>query len=114
MRPRSSGGAAVPAHVPGVCWPLRRARPGKSPQPLRRPAPQLPSAPSDAKSAPEPLKNEIPPAELDAVMAAHFKGLGLMEQYEYAQGGRGLPRGPQAGPGLDSRLDQPGDRAPER
>ena len=31
----------------------------------------------------EPLRDEIPPAELSAVMAAHFKGLGSMEQYEY-------------------------------
>lgn len=36
-----------------------------------------------ANTAPEPLKDEIPPAELEAVMAAHYKGLGLMGQYEY-------------------------------
>ena len=30
-----------------------------------------------------PLKNEIPAGELEAVMAAHFKGLGHMERYEY-------------------------------
>ena len=33
----------------------------------------------------EPLKNEIPPGELEPVMAAHFKGLGYMEQYEYRE-----------------------------
>ena len=33
----------------------------------------------------EPLRDEIPPAELSAVMAAHFRGLGYMEQYEYAK-----------------------------
>jgi hypothetical protein len=32
----------------------------------------------------ESLKNEIPPEALEAVMEAHFKGLGYMEQYEYA------------------------------
>jgi Flp pilus assembly protein TadD len=31
------------------------------------------------------LKDEIPAAELDAVLAAHFKGAGLMEQYEYGK-----------------------------
>ncbi|MGC8643045.1 MAG: FG-GAP-like repeat-containing protein, partial [Isosphaeraceae bacterium] len=31
------------------------------------------------------LKNEIPAAELDAVLEAHFRGAGLMEQYEYAK-----------------------------
>ncbi|MGO9466207.1 MAG: FG-GAP-like repeat-containing protein [Isosphaeraceae bacterium] len=30
------------------------------------------------------LKNEIPPGALAAVMTAHFKGLGYMEQYKYA------------------------------
>jgi tetratricopeptide (TPR) repeat protein len=39
-------------------------------------------------AAPEPAKpvlNEIPPAELPAVMAAHFKGVGFMEQYKYGE-----------------------------
>ena len=77
------------------------------------PAAQLPAEP--AEPAPDPLKNEIPPGRArQPVMAAHFEGLGHMEQYEYAQGRRGVPRGPRAGPGLDSRLDQPGDRAAER
>ena len=44
-------------------------------------SPALPKASTQAAS--EPLKDEIPPSELTAVMTAHFKGLGLMEQYEY-------------------------------
>ena len=52
--------------------------------PVRR-SRTLRSAPCKVTSAAEPLKNEIPPAELEAVMAAHFKGLGLMEQYEYGK-----------------------------
>jgi tetratricopeptide (TPR) repeat protein len=31
------------------------------------------------------LKDEIPAAELDAVLTAHFKGAGLMEQYQYSK-----------------------------
>jgi len=31
------------------------------------------------------LKNEIPPGELEPVMAAHFEGLGYMEQYKYPE-----------------------------
>jgi tetratricopeptide (TPR) repeat protein len=53
--------------------------------------PEVSTAPAGAAAGPErapeaasaALKNEIPPAELDSVMAAHFTGLGLMEQYEY-------------------------------
>ncbi len=30
-------------------------------------------------------RNEIPAAELSAVMEAHFQGVGLMEQYEYGK-----------------------------
>ena len=33
----------------------------------------------------EPLKNEIPPADLTDVMTAHFQGLGHMERFEYAE-----------------------------
>ncbi len=37
------------------------------------------------KGAPSgPPRDEIPPAELSAVMDAHFRGLGAMERYEYA------------------------------
>ena len=32
-----------------------------------------------------PLKNEISPSELAAVMAAHYKGLGHMERYQYRE-----------------------------
>ena len=53
------------------------------------------------------------PTSSTAVMAAHYRGLGAMERYEYADGGRGLPRGPRAGPRLDPRLDQPGHRPAE-
>ena len=31
------------------------------------------------------LRNEIPPDQLDAVMTAHFEGVGRMERYEYDQ-----------------------------
>ena len=32
-----------------------------------------------------PLRDEIPTSELSAAMAAHFKGLGFMEQYDYGK-----------------------------
>ncbi len=48
-----------------------------------------PAGPALARPAParplEALKDEIPSAELAAVMAAHYKGLGFMEQYKYAE-----------------------------
>ena len=48
------------------------------------PSPDTPvSQLSLAVAASEQLKDEIPPAELAAVMAAHYKGLGLMEQFDY-------------------------------
>lgn len=53
--------------------------------------PQPPPAPArtaaePAKAADPPaLKNEIPPDALQAVIKAHFTGLGYMEQYEYAR-----------------------------
>ena len=75
--------SAVPAHVPGTGGRLGVPDPGRASQPLRWPVPQLRPRRPTVKSAAEPLKNEIPPAELDAVMAAHFRGLGQMEQYEY-------------------------------
>ena len=91
-------------------WPFRPARresPSRSS--LQRPgrAPRLwPGS--------EPLKDEIPPAELSAVMAAHYKGLGFMEQYEYGEAVEAFPRSSPARPGWIRRLDQPGDRALER
>ncbi len=43
-----------------------------------------PTATPTAATAPAgPLKDEIPASELAAVMAAHYKGLGHMERYEY-------------------------------
>ncbi len=42
---------------------------------------------AEAKSAPaaEPLRDEIPPNEMAAVLNAHLSGLGHMERYEYDQ-----------------------------
>src|SRR5262249_5714205 len=37
----------------------------------------------DSKRPEQPLNDEIPPAELAAVMTAHFKGLGHMERYDH-------------------------------
>jgi tetratricopeptide (TPR) repeat protein len=55
----------------------------------RSPAPASPATTPSPRNADSPyltaaqLKNEIPQGELEAVMAAHFKGLGHMERYEY-------------------------------
>ncbi len=38
---------------------------------------------AEVPGAVEPLKDEIPAAEVDAVSTAHFRGVGLLEQYEY-------------------------------
>jgi tetratricopeptide (TPR) repeat protein len=55
----------------------------QSPEPSRAPAaPSLANANRSEVPAAEP-KNEIPPAELQAVMTAHFRGRGYMEQYKY-------------------------------
>ncbi len=43
------------------------------------------STPSTNSPPADPLKDEIPPGELAAVMAKHFEGLGYMEQYKYPQ-----------------------------
>ena len=48
----------------------------------------VPPNPAAAESAATvepagPLKNEIPPGEIEKVMAAHYRGLGHMEQYKY-------------------------------
>jgi len=57
----------------------------------REPEPTtFPLAPSATSKAPtevpvEALKNEIPPGALAAAAAAHFEGLGYMEQYKYAE-----------------------------
>jgi tetratricopeptide (TPR) repeat protein len=44
----------------------------------------IPSPATEVRVA-EPLKDEIPPGGLAAVMAKHFEGLGYMEQYKYPQ-----------------------------
>jgi tetratricopeptide (TPR) repeat protein len=49
------------------------------------PSGPIASEPTKPAIAPATLKDEIPPESLEAVMAAHFRGLGLMEQYEYAR-----------------------------
>ena len=55
----------------------------------REPEPVVPPAGPGRRPGPAapplspPLRDEIPAAELSAVMAAHFKGLGCMERYEY-------------------------------
>src|SRR5208337_4757556 len=43
------------------------------------------AAPKTAGPAVEAPKNEIPAAELSAVLEAHFQGVGFMEQYEYGK-----------------------------
>ena len=47
--------------------------------------PAAASAPATDRATSERPRNEIPPGELEAVIAAHFKGAGLMEQYEYGK-----------------------------
>lgn len=51
--------------------------------------PAVPPAPAPvvvgAAPAAAPLEDLIPPKELDAVIRAHFRGLGLMEQYQYGK-----------------------------
>jgi len=43
------------------------------------------ATPKTAGPAAEAPRNEIPAAELSAVMEAHFQGAGFMEQYEYGK-----------------------------
>ena len=47
-------------------------------------------------------------------MEAHYQGLGQMERYEYPEAVAVVSRGQQAGTGVDTRVNQPGDRALER
>ena len=56
----------------------------REPEPIAPPAGPAAARPGPAPPS-EPLRDEIPPAELAAVMAAHYKGLGFMEQYKYAE-----------------------------
>jgi tetratricopeptide (TPR) repeat protein len=59
---------------------------GGGPEPAAPSANPARSQPATATTAPgEPLKNEIPSGDLEKVMAAHYRGLGHMEQYEYKQ-----------------------------
>ncbi len=59
---------------------------GDSPQPAPPNGQQASSAALPGPKAKlEELKDEIPAAELAAVMSAHFAGVGAMEQYEYAR-----------------------------
>jgi tetratricopeptide (TPR) repeat protein len=63
------------------CW--SRDEPGKA---APTPAADRQSAPATLPgSIDQPLKDEIPASELEAALAAHFKGAGLMEQYEYGK-----------------------------
>lgn len=60
-----------------------REEPAAPVPPPASPGPLANSKPAETKaSAP---KNEIPAAEFDAVLEAHFRGAGLMEQYDYAK-----------------------------
>jgi tetratricopeptide (TPR) repeat protein len=54
----------------------------QEPEPAVAPQGQAAARPGLERPS-EPLRNEIPPTELPVVMAAHFKGVGYMEQYEY-------------------------------
>ena len=59
----------------------------REPDPGPPPAGPAADRPSPAPSF-EPLRDEIPPAELASVMAAHYKALGFMEQYKVCRGRR--------------------------
>jgi len=55
----------------------------QQPEPVSSPTTPVPSPSIVPELRHEPLKNEIPSDELEAVMAGHFKGLGHMERYKY-------------------------------
>jgi tetratricopeptide (TPR) repeat protein len=55
------------------------------PEPAAIPANPTALEPGRGSTPAELLKDEIPAAELTAVMSAHFKGLGYMEQYKYPE-----------------------------
>jgi tetratricopeptide (TPR) repeat protein len=63
----------------GVSACQTQPEPGASPSAVPAPKPGATATP------PEALKDEIPSDELAKVMEAHFRGLGLMEQYAYSQ-----------------------------
>ena len=109
MRPRIRSGSR---RSDRVRLPARR---------LGRPAARQPTPPARSQIRREPKPRPSLLEERDPRRPARrrrcrptSRASGYMEQYEYAQGRRGLPRGPRARPGLDPRLDQPGDRPPER
>ena len=56
----------------------------REPEPIPPPASPAAAPPSPTVRS-EPLRDEIPSSELTAVMAAHYKGLGFMEQYKYGE-----------------------------
>jgi tetratricopeptide (TPR) repeat protein len=56
----------------------------REPEPIPPPASPASALPSPTVRS-EPLRDEIPSSELTAVMAAHYKGLGFMEQYKYGE-----------------------------
>ncbi len=56
---------------------------GGGSEPAAIPANRAASQPGATRAPAEPLKNEIPSGELEKVMAAHYRGFGYMEQYEY-------------------------------
>ena len=53
----------------------------------------------NAGAAAEAPSNEIPSAELSAVMEAHFQGVGYMEQYEYGKAARAFREVRKRAPG---------------
>jgi tetratricopeptide (TPR) repeat protein len=55
------------------------------PDPVAETAVPPVAAAAQAPPPPATLKDEIPPSELNFVMAEHFKGLGHMERYEYRE-----------------------------
>jgi tetratricopeptide (TPR) repeat protein len=54
----------------------------QEPEPAAAPAAVAAARPGTEPTT-EPLRNEIPPAELADVMTAHYRGVGFMEQYKY-------------------------------
>ncbi|QEH32798.1 FG-GAP repeat protein [Aquisphaera giovannonii] len=61
-----------------------REEPAAGPPAAQRPQSQHAGS-TEPAPRPAELKDEIPPAELDAVLAASYRGAGLMEQFEYAK-----------------------------
>jgi tetratricopeptide (TPR) repeat protein len=66
----------------------------KEPEPAATP-PKIAITQSDASA----LMDEVPGNELSAVMAAHYKGLGYMEQFKYRDAGEAFREAHQRAPG---------------